>query len=233
MGESRIYPWASFTQFLEAVGKFEDIPPVFEAEKLDVVKGYADQIISAFRFLGFADNYNVPTEEFKRFIREKNNRPHIMEKLLRNRYPEIFSNITLTTEITDKLLWDTFSKCSSSDNTIRKMISFFKQAALYSEMNISASSRSSRGRKIHLSHNRKDVVINASAATVQANAVSPSSTTGTTKTIPLKNGGGTITLTVIMDPFIIDEEDQTLIFGIIKSMNAYHAKYQLRDDLIK
>jgi hypothetical protein len=173
----------------------------------------------------------MPTDEFKRFVREKNNRSHIMEELLRKNYPDIFNRVALTTEITDALLWEAFSKYSSSENTIRKMISFFKQAAMYAGINISASTRSPRGGgKIHPLPPRKDAVISVPAARANIAAGNPSITTGTTRTIPLKNGGGTITLTVTMDPFVIDEEDQSLIFGIIKTMNAYHAKHNPEEE---
>lgn len=151
------YPWSSFSAFLQAIEIFEKHkPPVLKASQLPFGDSYAAHIISNFRFFGFAGRNNVPTELFKDFLENSDKRSEMFGGILKDAYPEIFKNIQSTEEITDEHLLKVFSKLSASKYTKRKIIAFFKNAALYAGMPISATSRT----RVPVSQDERPSLIN-------------------------------------------------------------------------
>lgn len=137
------HPWGAFNSFLQAIGIFEkNIPEVLSSESLPLTKAYADHIISIFRFFGFADIQNRPTDLFRQYVLEKEDKRFLLfRELLTKGYPEIFSKINSPADITNEFLAEALKESSPSKFTRRKIIAFFKNAAIYAKIPISATFR--------------------------------------------------------------------------------------------
>ena len=140
---NKTYPWGAFNSFLQSIEIYKtNLPNVIKAEQLPFKGSYADHIIQIFLFFEFVDRNHVPTDLFKEFLSQESKWPEIFEGLIREAYRQIiFDKISSTEEITDEFLSEAFKKCSPSVYTRRKMATFFKNAAAYSDIHINAKLR--------------------------------------------------------------------------------------------
>lgn len=131
-------PWGSFEAFKRAIQVFEEkgLPNVIEPAQLPFARAYSQEVIATLRFLGLLTENNVPTEKLRRFLQNPSRRPEILADALKESYPDVFAP---GIPITDEYLQLAFSKYVVSETIRRRMISFFKNAAAYAGVPLSAA----------------------------------------------------------------------------------------------
>lgn len=220
-----------FKTFLSAIESLEHGLP----RKLDrtiwrsqsgIVQG---QIMTALRFFGLLNDSDEPTPALHRLVENKEKRAEQIGSLLLYAYKDIIEHDL--TKMTPKMLDEAMGAYNVQGDTRRKAVAFFLRATRYADMpmhpllerqirNTVSGTRKKR------SKGTKDTSSNNGPASTQE----PSHTSGAgKKTIPLRSGGS-VTVEISANPFLMSPTDRTFVFELIDSLHKYVGNAFTEDD---
>lgn len=219
-------PYLSFKTFLAALEAFttHGVPPLVDRGIWSTQPGGTQGLImSALRFFVLIDHDNRPTNHLEEFASTPDNdRPRIIREMLERGYADLVQQDL--TKMTAKMLDDAIQRYGISGQTKKKAITFFLQAAKFSELPLSSylvtqirNTSGNRRRRVANDRNKENVEeqgISASDAVL--------SSQGSSKTIQLSDGG-TLTLNVSVDVFALSPEDRTFVFDLIDRLRGYES----------
>lgn len=194
------------------------------------------EILAALRFLGLTDPGGQTQPELRRLLDAPSRKTALRDPVERA-YAGVLSHIAALTpqQLKDEI--GAYGPGLGSNVTKDKAVRFFLQAAVYCDIEVPATLLGNlklRGRlkaeagegggtpiaapKRRASRRRQTQNGTASATAPAPSEASPG------KTIELANGGGTVTLTVRLNPLTLEKRDRDWVFDLIDQMNAYERK---------
>ncbi len=133
-------PYIPYKTLINSLEVFEThgLPPQIDRGIWKTQPGGTQGLIfAAYKFLGLVQDSGQPTERLATLVKEKNDRPAQIDKLLRAAYPEILGKYELA-KMTSKMLDDEIEKAYNVQGDVkRKAITFFLQAAKAAQMPLS------------------------------------------------------------------------------------------------
>jgi hypothetical protein len=210
----RSVAYVPFTTFLAAIDSLEHyIPHQIDTSVWPTYSGaIQSQLLGAFRFLGLIDNSGKPTLDLKMLVQDKTNRKVTMRKILESRYARLVS-LGLT-KVSPKQFDEAVRGYGMTGETHKKVISFFLQAAKYSELPLSPlllrKVRFSSPRRHRRGDPGRQELATPSGEVLQR----------TSKTIKLRSGGA-VTVSVEGSVLEIGTEDRDLVFALIDKLREY------------
>ncbi len=182
-------------------------------------------LISSLKALGCVDDADHPQPVLARLV-DGGQRKSALEEVLRDKYQGVLGlGLTATQQQFD----NAFREYGVSGDTHKKAKSFFLQAAHMVGLKLSpyvGGARVAGGENTsppRAPRRRKRTSGPASPGSPDQGS-RPSvgiAAGGSTKSVALKGGAGTVTLTVSINPYELDDADQNFVFGLIKSLKEY------------
>ncbi len=177
------------------------------------------QIMMAFRFFGLVNDAGEPTPALKRLVESPDKRKEHVGALLNHAYKSIVDHDL--TAMTPKMLEEAMGDYNVSGDTRRKAIGFFLRAARFAEIpmhpllaaQIREAGNGARNRRIQSPKSH-------GTARESGDAGSMSGTSANSRTIRL-NSGGSVTLEVDANPFMMSPEDRTFVFELVDMLQKY------------
>lgn len=127
---TEVPPYVSFATFLNALEGLAEhgVPAQIDRSVLGKFSGSVQrQLISAFRYLGFTDEKDHPTDKLKDYEKaDKEKRKALLGIALKDRFPE---QVKILPNGTQKLLHDSFDSIQAETSVKKKCITFMLQAA--------------------------------------------------------------------------------------------------------
>jgi hypothetical protein len=182
--------------------------------------GVQGQIMGALRFFNLIDDNNKPAENLRRLIERPDDRQKAIRALLEWSYANIVKGDL--TKMTAKMLEDGMEQYGVGGETKKKAVTFFLQAARFADLALSpylqAQIRATPGTR---RKRRKDDEGSANESIPAAPAPAPvAERSGESQTIELKSGGS-VTITVSINPFSLEQSDRTFVFDLIDKLKGY------------
>jgi hypothetical protein len=210
-------PFKTFLGALEALN--HGVPPIIDRSIWRTQPGGVQgQIMGALRFFNLIDDTNKPTENLRRLVEKKEHREKAIRALLEWSYADLIKGDL--TKMTAKMLEDGIEQYGVTGQTKKKAVTFFLQAARFGDLAISpylqAQIRATPGTR---RKRRKDDEGSDSESILAA--PSPAcGRSGESETIELKSGGS-VTITVSINPFSLEQADRTFVFDLIDKLKGY------------
>jgi hypothetical protein len=221
-------PYVPFKSFMTALDYLrQGLPHLLDRSAWPTFSGgLAGQMLATFKFLRLveAEDYGV-TPLLQRAV-DPDRRKDAIREAMHEGYKELIE-MDLS-RATPKQLADILGELYNvTGATHKKAMTFFLHAAKYIDLPLSPAitrkTRSSgpRRRRAPVS----DAVAQFVGETLEApgEAAVPRQQAGSSKTIAL-SGGGQATVSFNVDVWSMTTEDQTFVFGLIKTMNEYEKK---------
>jgi hypothetical protein len=208
-------PFRTFLSALEALN--HGVPQIIDRTIWRTQPGGTQgQIMGALRFFNMIDDFNKPTSNLLRLVEKKEHRQAGIRALLEWSYADLVKSDL--TKMTAKMLEDGIEKYGVSGETRKKAVTFFLQASKFADLALSPylqmQIRATPGtRKRRIRAPEGDETSNSSTPLTPNNE-------GETQTIVLK-GGGTISLTVSINPFKLEKADRAFVFELIDKLTGY------------
>jgi hypothetical protein len=212
-------PFRTFTSSVDALehGIPKQIDRTIWRNQAGIVQS---QILMALRFLGFVDDSDHPTQLLHDYVEQKEQRKQTMMKALKTAYADVIRHDL--TKMTPKMLDDSFDTLGVSGDTKRKAVTFFLKAAKFADIpmhpllaaqvrNTGPRNKRKADRKIGDDANTAIKITTGTLSGVQAS---------NTRSVILKSGG-TVTMTLIYDPFSLSLEDRQFVFELIDKLQQY------------
>ncbi len=176
--------------------------------------------LSAFRFFGFIDAQGIVQPRLKAWVHESEQRPALMKEILLEKYPRV---VALAAENgTVYQLKEAIGELGVSGTTLQKAMAFFIKASEFAQVPLPAAWKQAR---LSVGPRRPVRKAPASESLPRANGAGPSgegTPSSTTKTVSLESGG-TVTLTILANPWTTSGEDRDWLFGLVDQLNAYES----------
>lgn len=212
-------PYLPFKTFMSALDNLNHgVPPIIDRSIWRTQPGGTQgQIMGALRFFNLIDDANKPTENLKRLVEKREHRQAAIRALLEWGYAKLIAGDL--TKMTAKMLEDGIEQYNVGGETKKKAVTFFLQAAKFADLPLSpylqaqirATPGSRRRRK------KEDDGELPSDSTSNGAAISAG---GPSQTVELKSGGS-VTITVSINPFDLEQADRTFVFDLIDKLKAY------------
>jgi hypothetical protein len=221
-------PFKTFLGALEALN--HGVPPIIDRSIWRTQPGGVQgQIMGALRFFNLIDEANKPTENLRRLVEKREHRQKAIRALLEWSYANLIAGDL--TKMTAKMLEDGIEQYGVSGETRKKAVTFFLQAARYGDLALSPYLQSQiratpgtrrRRRKDGEESNPGSIAINAPAV----------ASAGPSRTIELKSGG-TVTVTVSINPFNLAKADRDFVFELIDKVTEYEQRILTAEKIAK
>jgi len=215
----RAVAYVPFKTFITAIEALEHNLPLPHQIDSSVWPSYSGairaQLLAAFKFLRLIDGSGKPTPTLKNLVENKATRKAALRKVLETSYPNVVG-LDLT-KMSPRQFDQAMREYGKSGETHTKLVSFFLQAAKYSELPISPLLlRKARTvtRKRRTEETSQSEIVGKSQA---AEAVAPPPTL---KTLRLR-GGGVLKLVIEADLLQMNAVDRQLIFDLIDKIRDY------------
>lgn len=210
-------PFKTFLGALEALN--HGVPPIIDRSIWRTQPGGVQgQIMGALRFFNLIDDGNKPTENLRRLVEKKEHRAAAIRALLEWGYADLIAGDL--TKMTAKMLEDGMERYGVSGETKKKAVTFFLQAARFADLALSpylqAQIRATPGTRRRRRKDGEDVV----EGEIQNGIGIGSKPAGESQTVELKSGGS-ITITVSINPFSLEQSDRAFVFDLIDKLKAY------------
>jgi len=218
----RAAPYVAFRTFLNSLDALsQGVPPKIDKTIWRTQSGVNQGLImNTYRFFGLVDDDDLATEELRQLVQHPERRPEILRSLIEIQYEELLAGHDLT-KMTPKMLEDAFDVFAVTGTTKRKAVTFFLQAAKYSDIAMSSfltsQIRNTSGRR------RRNKIKEIGLSIEEQMPPMVESVTGqhgSIKKLPLKSGG-TLILVIGVDVFSISPEDRDFVFGLIDKFQEY------------
>jgi Family of unknown function (DUF5343) len=219
-------PYLPFLTFQSAIQSLEQgVPTKIDRTIWRNQSGIVQtQILMALRFFNLVDDADVPTELLHELIEQKDNRAAIYTKLLNASYKGLLDHDL--TKMTPKMLDDAMEQYNVTGDTKRKAVTFFLKAAKYASFPmhplLSSQVRNTGPRKKKVK--RPGYIPEMNGAADPAYLPKPPATNGSGKSVRLSNGG-TLTLSISADPFMLPAEDRKFVFELIDKLQEYEVAH--------
>jgi len=213
-------PYLPFKTFLGALDALNHgVPPLIDRSIWRTQPGGVQgQIMGALRFFNLIDEANRPTENLRRLVEKPEHREKAIRALLEWSYADLIKGDL--TKMTTKMLEDGIEQYGVSGLTKKKAVTFFLQAARFGDLALSPYLQSQiRATPGTRRKRRKD----EEGSNRESTAVAPSpmgGQPGESQTIELKSGGS-VTVTVTINPFSLEQADRTFVFDLIDKLKGY------------
>lgn len=224
--------YSTFTTFLDWLAEMSVIPTQLDRSLWGskFAGGTGSQLISGLRFLGLLDGER-PTDRLEPIVRaQSDQRKSMLAALFRDAYGAPLID-GLSGGMTPKMLMEEISKLGATDATERKAFSFVVNAAKANDISIAPTiakkARNKPSGKRAVGGNRKKDTPPKPPGPGANNDPKPEEPTPdvNTRTVELASGG-TVTVSVTVDLFNLDENDRTFVLAIIDRLKAYNAAHQ-------
>lgn len=190
-----------------------------------------NQIVAALKFLSLIDEQNVPTLLLRQFVQsEGEEKRDLLTHILHSAYPNLFASDDFLTTATVSQFHEAFQATGAKGDTIRKNETFFLAAVADAGIPVHArlSKAAAAARTGKVSTPRIATILPAKKISPPSPAPEPSpkrpvsghQRSSTTKTIELISGG-TITLTVAVDLFELDEDETQFVLELRRKFRDY------------
>jgi hypothetical protein len=132
-------PYVSWTTVLNAIERMEgegDVPSRLDRSYIKNMPGSTQaQFRHACRWLGLVDADDIPTDLLRMLVHKAEDRPSVVEGMLRSHYP---GPLSLPRNATQQQLEEQFRELgSNSAETLRKSVAFFLHACKYAGIELS------------------------------------------------------------------------------------------------
>ncbi len=209
-------PFRTFLNALEALN--HGVPPLIDRGIWRTQPGGVQgQIMGSLRFFGLIDDSNKPTQNLLRLIEKKEHRQAAIRALLEWGYADLVKGDI--TKMTAKMLEDGIEQYGVSGETRKKAVTFFLQAARYADMPLSPylqsqirATPSTRRRKRNPAEETQDFPADQSGPGTPVG--------GQTQRVELRSGGS-ISLTISINPFGLEKTDRDFVFELIDKLGEY------------
>jgi hypothetical protein len=224
-------PYLPFRTFLNALDALNHgVPQVIDRTIWRTQPGGTQgQIMGALRFFGLIDELNKPTSNLLRLVDKREHRQAAIRALLEWSYADLVKSDL--TKMTMKMLEDSIQQYGVSGETRKKAITFFLQAAKFADLALSPylqmQIRATPGTR-----KRRRTPEDDSASFESANGSSSSNTEAHNETIQLKSGG-TVSLTVSINPFKLEKEDRVFVFELIDKLTGYGKPQPIKTEKVE
>jgi hypothetical protein len=214
-------PYLPFKTFLGALDALNHgVPPFIDRSIWRTQPGGVQgQIMGALRFFNLIDDANKPAENLRRLVEKPEHREKAIRALLEWSYADLLKGDL--TKMTAKMLEDGIERYGVSGLTKKKAVTFFLQAARFGDLALSpylqAQIRATPGTR---RKRRKNGEVSDDS---ESTSIAPSpigGRSGESQTIELKSGGS-VTITVSINPFSLEEADRTFVFDLIDKLKGY------------
>jgi hypothetical protein len=212
--------WATFKNALDQLS--QAVPP----NKVDrsVFPGIAwaiqNQLFTGMRFLGLIDQESKPTVELEQLARpDEAARKKKLSEILHQRYSDLFAldlKKTTPAELEQKM----GEAYHISGDTRDKAVRFFLSAAEYAGIELSTyfSTKKANGQP---AAKRVKTRRPKTTVTQPPGDSSPAMTAGTSKTTVQLKSGGSLSVSVTVDLFVLDSNDRRFVFELIDKLEEY------------
>lgn len=219
-------PYVPFKSFMTALDYLnQGLPNILDRSAWPTFSGgLAGQMLATFRFLGLTTEEYESTPLLARAVDPDKRKDAVREAVVASYGEMVEMDLA---KATPKQLGDFLSELYNvtPGSTHKKAMTFFLHAAKYIELPLSPAIN----RKTRSSGPRRRRATTANGTPEETPPLPgrealgghvPRRHPGSSKTIPLR-GGGTTTVSFDVDVWSMTPEDQTFVFGLIKSMNDY------------
>jgi hypothetical protein len=215
--------YAPFKTFLSAIQTLEHgVPDTIDRTVWPSFSGVIQsQILGTLRFLGLIQPDGTTTPELKKFVADESARKEMLRKFLERSYPEIMKKDPA--KMSMGAFETAMREYGVTGTTHQKAISFFLQAARFSDLPLShhilsqTRAVSNRKRKGPVLRTKPEETITPS------NGGPPATFSGPTKTITLQRGI-TLTLQTSKDAFQMDPEDRGFVLKLLAQVEEYEGQ---------
>jgi hypothetical protein len=180
------------------------------------------QLLAGMRFLGLIDAADKPTALLHRLaVPDEVIRKRELQAILRTRYTSLF-DLDLTKATPAQVDEHLGASYGVGGDTRGKAMRFFLAALEYLEIPVSRYLKSGNGASAGSRRRRPARPPKEAASELEPDDPRPAKPShGTSRTVQLKSGGGTLTVSVSLDPFALDDEDQKFVFELINRLRDY------------
>jgi hypothetical protein len=213
-------PYLPFKTFLSALDALNHgAPPIIDRSIWRTQPGGVQgQIMGALRFFNLIDESNRPSENLRRLLDKKEHREKAIRALLEWSYADLIKGDL--TKMTSKMLEDGIEQYGVSGETKKKAVTFFLQAAKFGDLAISpylqAQIRATPGTR----RRRRKEEYGETGGEPASIASASGASQGHAQTVQLKSGGS-VSITVSINPFDLEQADRTFVFDLIDKLKAY------------
>ncbi|HEV2491892.1 MAG TPA: hypothetical protein VG204_02345 [Terriglobia bacterium] len=209
----RVVAYVPFKTFLSAIEALEHgVPHQIDTSVWPSFSGaIQSQLLGAFKFLALIDDSGKPTLNLKSLVEKKGERKAVFRKILEASYSRIVG-LGLK-NISPKQFDEAMRGYGMTGETHKKVLSFFLQAAKYSELPISPL----LGKKTRLGGRSKTA---DSSQGADRSLLPPSQPAEISRRVDLRTGGR---VTVIVEGNLLKmgTEDRQLLFDLIDKLDGY------------
>jgi hypothetical protein len=213
--------YVAFKTFLTALESLEHgVPEVIDRSVWPNSSGATiSQLLLAFRFLGLVTADNVPTADLDKLVNDKEHRKATLRRVLERSYPNLIKRDL--TKMTLQSFKTAMHDYGVEGETYKKAVSFFLQAARYSELPLSPyilkQTRAVSTKK------RRTAPTKPIRQPIDSGKHGDNGSSGPTKKIELGNGIN-LSLTASADMFKMEAGDRAFVIKLLEEMEAHEAK---------
>jgi len=214
--------WVTFKNAMEQLA--QGVPNQIDRSAFPTLSwAVQGQLLSGLRFLGLIDEKDKPTTLLHGLaVPDEGVRKKKLEAILRARYSSLF-DLDLTKATPAQVEEHLGESYGVGGDTRGKAMRFFLLALEYLEIPVSrflrkpgnGSSTGGPRRRRTLANRVKETASEAEPPTLARPAP------GASRTVQLKSGGGTLSVSVSLDPFALSDEDQKFVFALINQLRDY------------
>ena len=193
-----------------------------------------NQLVAALKYLSLIDEHSVPTTPLRQLVHaEGEERKGLLAQVLRSAYPRLFNPDEFLTSATVSQFHEAFQATGAKGDTLRKNESFFLAAATDAGIpfhpRLAKAAATARASASRPGRSRPAPVIQKSPPLEPygelpvvpiARPVSEQRSTAPARTITF-SGGGSITLTIAVDLFDLDEEETQFVLDLRRRFRDY------------
>jgi hypothetical protein len=231
-GRKKTPPYLPFKTFLNSLDTFsQGMPGILDRTIWRSQAGLTQGLImNSYRFFGLVDEYDAPTEALHKMVEHPEQRPGVLRGRIEATYGDLFGNDLTTT--TPKILEDMFvEEYAVTGATKQKAITFYLKAARFANIPLSAflvnqiRNSSTRRKKGRVKGTPAPLAAGENDGST-INPVVPSTPGAETHSIRLVSGG-TVTVSISINPFRMPVEDRTFVFSLIDKIQEYEKAHPL------
>lgn len=180
------------------------------------------QLMAGLRFLGLIDENDKPTPLLHGLaVADEAARKKKLEAVLRTRYKSLF-DLDLTKATPAQVEEHLGESYGVGGDTRDKAMRFFMAALDYLEIPVSRFlKKSGNGAPSTPRRRRTPGPRPTRDPAPEPEPSEPKPPSGPARTVQLKGGGGTVTVSVSLDPFALSDEDQKFVFELINRLRDY------------
>ena len=221
IGFKAVVAYVPFKTFISAIEALENgIPQQIDTSVWPSYSGaIQSQLLNAFRFLGLTSDSGSPSADLKRLVQDKPNRKAHLRKILESAYKRIV-DLDLT-KVSPRHFQESMREYGMTGETHKKVVSFFVQAAKYTELPMSPLLR----RRVRAGGRRAAAPSGGGTRTEVTVPESHPRSQEMSKTIQLKSTGR-VTVNIEANFLEMETDDRHFVFELIEKLQKYEKQKQ-------